>query len=99
MAQEPPVVDNLETLVEAEVEAKGSSLLLNSTKKETEDYKQMQCNRDEDFERFFTSSPNAAEQKARLSPLLQLQNDTAVREPTNHLIILCDTLSWSRKMR
>lgn len=68
-------------------------------KKEMEDYKQTQCNRDKDFKKLFASSPNAVKQKAQLSPLLQLQNDTAVHEPTNHLIILCDKLSWSRKMR
>lgn len=93
------MADNLETLVEAEVEAKGSLCLQNSMKKETDDYKQTQCNRDKDFKIFFAASPNAVKRKVQLSPLLQLQNDIAGLEPTNHLIILCDKLPWSRKMR
>lgn len=99
MVQELPVADNLETLVEGVVEAKGSLCLQNSMKKETDDYKQWQCNRDKDFKRFFASSPNAVKQKVQLSPLLQLQNDIVGHEPTNHLTILCDKLPWSRKMR
>lgn len=68
-------------------------------KKETEVYQQMQCNRDKDLKRFFTSSPSAVKQRVQLSPSLQLQNDTAVREPINHLTALCGKLSWSTKKR
>lgn len=96
VVQELLVVGNLETLREAEVEVKRSLLLQNPMKKETEVYQQLQSTETKTG-RDFKSSPSAVKQKARLSPSPQLQNDTAAREPANHLTALCGKLSWSRK--